>query len=84
MDVGLVPYLFWLYRHYQALYLMVDCRNEGAIRCYLKAGFAYGGLHCLSGSDNAHYVMAPPLEGQLWIRQMWQGQVGQIDVISCE
>nr|WP_321443785.1 GNAT family N-acetyltransferase [uncultured Cohaesibacter sp.] len=78
------PYLSGHYRHYHALYLMVDCRNERAMRCYFKAGFERAGLYSPPGSDDAHHVMVTPLEGHFWIRQMWQGQVGQINTISCE
>lgn len=54
---GLATYLPPLYPGYDAVWLTVNLRNPGAIRCYLKGGFADTGDIHPTGEAGPQHIM---------------------------
>ncbi|NRD75060.1 GNAT family N-acetyltransferase [Shewanella sp. VB17] len=54
---ALFPYLQAHYPAYNTIYLTVNCKNDGARRCYQKGGFIDTGDTLLGGIEGPQYIM---------------------------
>ncbi|MCJ8326804.1 MAG: GNAT family N-acetyltransferase [Campylobacterales bacterium] len=54
---ALFPYLKENYSAYSSMYLTVNCKNPGALACYLKGGFEDTGKQYIGGAAGPQYIM---------------------------
>ena len=54
---ALIQYLDKYYVDYSEIYLTVNCKNIGAVRCYLRAGFVQCEEQYLGGPAGPQYIM---------------------------